>query len=75
MKGKRVRLSAGFALPTVITEAYEIAPAEVSPLVARALVFFDDAAAQSAAETFISNSEVLTELRRLSREKGLEALF
>lgn len=59
----------------VIIDACRKAPAQVSELIARALVFFNDARAQTAAETFITNAEVLAELRRLNREKGPAGLF
>lgn len=59
----------------VIIAACRKAPAQVAELIARALVFFDDANAQSAAETFITNQQVLGELRRLSREKGPAGVF
>lgn len=60
---------------SAIIEACAKAPAQVSELIARALVFFDDDRARRAAEMFISNREVLQELRRLSRERGPTGVF
>lgn len=62
------------SVPLIIT-ACKRAPAEAAALIARSLVFFNTAQAQSAAETFIKNREVLDELRKLSRDKGADALF
>lgn len=62
------------SVPDIIA-ACRSAPAQVAELIARALVFFEDARAQSAAETFITNKRVLAELRRLSREKGPAGVF
>jgi hypothetical protein len=62
------------SVPEIIA-ACRNAPAQAAELIARALVFFDDARAQSAAETFITNKRVLAELRRLSREKGPAGVF
>src|SRR5215471_11655203 len=46
------------SVPEIIA-ACRNAPAQVAELIARALVFFDDPRAQSAAETFITNKRVL----------------
>jgi hypothetical protein len=62
------------SIPEIIS-ACRNAPAQVAELIARALVFFDDPRAQSAAETFITNRRVLGELRKLSREKGPDGVF
>lgn len=62
------------SVPLIIT-ACKRAPAEAAALIARSLVFFNTPQAQSAAETFIKNREVLDELRKISREKGTDALF
>ena len=62
------------SVPLIIT-ACKRAPAEAAALIARSLVFFNTSQAQSAAETFIKNREVLDELRKLSRDKGADALF
>jgi len=59
----------------VIIAACRNAPAQAAELIARALVFFDDDRAQSAAETFIKDRQMLGELRRLSREKGPAGVF
>lgn len=60
---------------SVIIAACIKAPAQAAELIARALVFFDDARAQAAAETFIKDRQVLDELRRLSQEKGPAGVF
>ena len=62
------------SVPAII-EACRKAPAQVSELIARALVFFDDVRATGASETFITDRQVLAELRRLSREKGPSGVF
>jgi hypothetical protein len=62
------------SVPEIIA-ACKNAPAQAAELIARALVFFDDPRAQSAAETFITNQRVLGELRKLSREKGPDGVF
>lgn len=68
------RLQDTSSVPAII-DVCRKAPPQVSELIARALVFFNDARAQTAAETFIKNPEVLAELRRLNREKGPAGLF
>ena len=62
------------SVPLIIT-ACKRAPAEAAALIARSLVFFNASQAQSAAETFFKNREVLDELRKISRDKGTDALF
>jgi hypothetical protein len=68
------RLRDTSSVPLIIA-ACRRAPAQAAELIARALVFFDDARAQEAAESFIKNQEILDELRRLSREKGSAGVF
>lgn len=60
---------------SLIITACKRAPANAATLIARSLVFFNTSQAQSAAESFIQNKELLEELRKLSREKGADALF
>jgi hypothetical protein len=62
------------SIPLIIA-ACKKAPAQAAELLARALVFMEDAAAQAAAETYIKDRQVLGELRRLSREKGSAGVF
>jgi HEAT repeat protein len=62
------------SVPLIIT-ACKRAPADATALIARSLVFFNTPQAQSAAETFIKNREVLDELRKISSDKGADALF
>ena len=62
------------SVPLIVT-ACKRAPADAAALIARSLVFFNTPPAQSAAETFIKNREVLDELRKISRDKGADALF
>lgn len=62
------------SIPLIIASCKR-APSEAAALIARSLVFFNNTQAQSASETFIHNREVLEELRKLSREKGISALF
>lgn len=59
----------------LIIEACEKAPAEMTPMIAYALVFMDDSRAQAASERFIPDHQVLEELRKVSREKGVDALL
>ena len=59
------------SIPSII-DACKKAPAGLDSMIARALVFFDDPRAQSAAEKFIPNKQTLEELRRRSREKGAD---
>ena len=68
------RLRQRDAIPAIIAAADSV-PSSVKPLIARALVFFDDSRAQIAAERLIPDKPVLEELRRLSREKGTDGLF
>ncbi len=56
----------------LIVEACKKAPTGMASVIARALVFFDDPRAQSAAEKFILNKQMLEDLRRRSREKGAD---
>ena len=62
------------SVPRII-EVCAKAPSDVAPLIARSLVFFNTPQASSAAERFIPDREVLEELRKLNREKGIDALF
>jgi hypothetical protein len=62
------------SVPMIIA-ACKKAPAQAAELIARALVFFDDPGAQAAAETFITNQQVLGALRKLSRERGPAGVF
>jgi len=62
------------SVPLIIASCKQ-APSEAAELIARSLVFFNNAQAQSASETFIHNREMLDELRKLSKEKGVSALF
>jgi len=68
------RLQDADSVPLIIASCKR-APSEAAALIARSLVFFNNAQAQSASETFIHNREVLEELRKLSKEKGVGALF
>lgn len=51
------------------------APAEFAQLIARSLLFFDDADAQFVAENTVQNSELVSAIRKLAKEKGPEAVF
>jgi HEAT repeat protein len=62
------------SVPLIIASCKR-APSEAAALIARSLVFFNNAQAQAASETFIHDREVLEELRKLSKEKGISALF
>lgn len=62
------------SVPVIIAVCRK-SPAQVAELIARALVFFEDARAQAAAETFISDRQLLDELRKLGREKGPAGVF
>jgi hypothetical protein len=68
------RLQDTGSIPAIV-EACRRAPARVAELIARALVFFNDPGARAASETFITNRDVLEELRRLSRERGPAGAF
>jgi hypothetical protein len=59
----------------IIIQVCERARPEDAIAIARALPFFDDPRAQNAAEKFITNKELLEELRKLYREKGPEGIF
>jgi HEAT repeat protein len=62
------RLQHGPAIRSIIAAA-EHAPAEVSELIARALVLFDDAAAQAAAERLIKDKQLLAALREHAHQE------
>ncbi len=68
------KLQDGESIPLII-EACQKAPEDVAALIAHALVFFNDPRAQHAAEKFIPDRQLLEELRKLSREKGPDAVF
>jgi hypothetical protein len=68
------RLQDTDSIPLII-EACQKAPQDVAALVAQSLVFFNDPRAQNAAEKFIPDRQLLEELRKLSREKGVNAIF
>jgi HEAT repeat protein len=68
------RLQDVSSVPAII-DAARNAPAQVAELIARTLVFFDDPRAQAAADMFITNREVLDELRKISRERGPAGVF
>lgn len=59
------------SIPLII-RVCEKAPAEMAPLIAGALVFFDDQQAQAAADRFIPNKKTLEHLRKRSRGKGAD---
>lgn len=56
----------------IIVQACEHSPTEIAPMIARALVFFDDPRAQSAADKFISNKALLQQLRKRATQKGAD---
>jgi HEAT repeat protein len=68
------RLQDTSSIPQII-DVCRRAPAQVADLIARALVFFDDARARAASESFITNREILEELRRVRRERGAAGVF
>lgn len=59
------------AIPLII-EACRRTHKEVAPLIARALVFFDDPRAQKAAEEFIHDKSFLQEMRRRAQQQGAD---
>lgn len=58
-----------------IIAAYHRAPVESRDVIARALLFFPDSRAQSAADRFIKNKEALEIWRKEAESKGPKALF
>jgi hypothetical protein len=62
------------SIPLII-EACRKAPKDAAFAIAWALVFFDDPKAQTAAEEFIANKQLLEELRKMIREKGIDGIL
>src|SRR5262249_53915586 len=67
------RLGDKNAIPSIL-DAARAAPAEVSALIARGLLFFDDPKVLAEAERLIGNKRFVDEFRKALREKGPEAV-
>lgn len=57
------------SIPLIISACKNTPAQEMAGLIARALVFFDDVQAQSAADSFISDKQLLSRLRQQARDK------
>jgi hypothetical protein len=63
------------SIPLIVNACANAPDSSSASLIARALIFFDDPAAQSAARRFISDGHLLETLRATFREKGPRGQF